>query len=203
MHSSSRYRQNETPGRLRAIVLQSRSRSVLGGRILVYMRAHPASPSGHFWQSRCWNHAHRKNTVAHNEPVSMFLPSLQNITSVSVGWDGPHQFNAKQHSFQISNNHPVMNERFGRKSSPPFFWLSVRTQSSLMISSRALPHFVVNQHVVSAAAWSFSNTPFSNVFSEYSSRRGTIYSTPNVSATNQNIPLPHPQKYGLFALSLL
>ena len=63
-----------------------------------------------------------KNTVAHNgmvhEPVSIFLPSLQNITSVSVCWDGPNQFNAKQHSFQISSNGPVMNQRFGRKSSP-------------------------------------------------------------------------------------
>ena len=63
-----------------------------------------------------------KNTVANKRmvhgPVSMFLLSLQNITSVSVCWDGPNQFNAKQHSFQLSSNGLVMNQRFGRKSSP-------------------------------------------------------------------------------------
>ena len=63
-----------------------------------------------------------KNTVAHNgmvhELVSIFLPPLQNIASVSVCFDEPNQVNAKQHSFQISSNGPVMNQRFGRKSSP-------------------------------------------------------------------------------------
>ena len=105
------------------------------------MHAHPASPSRDFWQSRCCNLID-KNTVAHNgmvhEPVSICLPSLQNITSVFVCWDGLNQFNVKQHSFQISSNGLVMNQRFGRslRLNSPFIWFSVRTQFSLMISSR-------------------------------------------------------------------
>ena len=84
-----------------------------------------------------------KNTVAHNgmvhELVSIFLPSLQNITSVSVCWDGPNQFNAKQHSFQISSNGPSLIRGLAGslRLNSPFIWLGIRTQFSLlMISSR-------------------------------------------------------------------
>ena len=51
--------------------------------------------------------AHSTTNGMVHEPVCIFLPSLQNIRSVSVCWDGPNQFNAKQHSFQISSNGPV------------------------------------------------------------------------------------------------
>ena len=132
----------------------------------------------------------------------MFLPSLQNITSVSVGWDGPHQFNAKQHSFQISSNRPVMNERFGRKSSPPFFWLSVRAQSSLMISSR---HCLIS---------SYTSTLFRPPRGLSLIRPSLMYPATIPLAVERftrlltcllltSNPLPHPQKYGLFALSVL
>ena len=81
-----------------------------------------------------------KNTVAHNgmvhEPVSIFLPSLQNITSISVCWDGPNQLTRLNSipGFQISSNGPVMNQRFGMKSSILHSSGFVRTQFSSMIS---------------------------------------------------------------------
>ena len=56
-----------------------------------------------------------KNTVVDNgmvhEPVSIVLPSLQNITSVSVSWDGLNQFNANWTAFL-----PNFEQRSGHES---------------------------------------------------------------------------------------
>ena len=50
------------------------------------MHAYPASPSRDFWQPDVVTALIDENIVAHNgmidEPVSIFLPSLQNIMSV-------------------------------------------------------------------------------------------------------------------------
>lgn len=84
-----------------------------------------------------------KTTVAHNGmvhwPVSIFLPSLQNITSVSVCWDGPNQFttrNSIPSKFRATVRSWIGDLAGSLRLNSPFIWLSVRTQFSLMISSR-------------------------------------------------------------------
>ena len=145
------------------------------------MHTYPVSPSRDFWQSRCRNRALiDKNIVAHNgmidEPVSIFLPSLQNIMSVLSARTGrtsltrnniPSEFRATVRSWI---------RRLARSLlfNSPFIWLCVRTHFSLMISCRHCP-------TSSSTSTLFRpprglSTSFFKLSSDDSSRRGAINS---------------------------
>ena len=128
-----------------------------------------------------------KNIVAHNgmidEPVSIFLPSLQNIMSVLSARTGRTSLtrNSILSKFRATVRSWIRRLAGSLLFNSPFIWLCVRTHFSLMMSCR---------YCLTSSSTSTLfrpprglSTPFSKLSRDDSSRRGTINS--NMTATNK------------------